>query len=81
VLVRNLSLTYPGESGGLRALKESTSACIPQEFVCLLGPSGSGKSTLLRVLAGCCQAHRRRGGVSPGKAASRASAWCFKMPT
>jgi len=50
--VRGLSVTYPGENGGLKALQGVNFNLFPQEFVCLLGPSGSGKSTLLRVLAG-----------------------------
>ncbi len=50
--VRGLGATFPGENGGLKALKGVSFDLYPQEFVCLLGPSGSGKSTLLRVLAG-----------------------------
>ncbi len=50
--VRGLSMTYPGESGGLKALQGVSFNLYPQEFACLLGPSGSGKSTLLRIVAG-----------------------------
>lgn len=50
--VRDLSLVFSGEDGGLKALRDVNFKLFPQEFVCLLGPSGSGKSTLLRVLAG-----------------------------
>jgi NitT/TauT family transport system ATP-binding protein len=50
--VRGLSITFPGENGGLSALQDISFSLFPQEFVCLLGPSGSGKSTLLRVAAG-----------------------------
>ena len=50
--VRDLTVTYPTESGGLTALQGVTFDLKEQEFVCVLGPSGSGKSTLLRVLAG-----------------------------
>lgn len=50
--VRGLSVTFPGENGGLQALKGVSFNLFPQEFACVLGPSGSGKSTLLRVLAG-----------------------------
>lgn len=50
--VRHLSVTFAGENGGLKALRDVTFSVTPQEFICVLGPSGSGKSTLLRVLAG-----------------------------
>jgi NitT/TauT family transport system ATP-binding protein len=50
--VNNLSVSFPGEKGGLRALQGINFQLYPQEFACVLGPSGSGKSTLLRVLAG-----------------------------
>jgi NitT/TauT family transport system ATP-binding protein len=50
--VRDLSVTFPDNNGGLHALGDVSFAVQPQEFVCVLGPSGSGKSTLLRILAG-----------------------------
>jgi NitT/TauT family transport system ATP-binding protein len=50
--VRDLSVTFPDNNGGLRALDEVSFELCPQEFICVLGPSGSGKTTLLRVLAG-----------------------------
>ncbi len=50
--IHGLSVTFPGENGGLEAIQNMTFSVEPQEFICLLGPSGSGKSTLLRVLAG-----------------------------
>ncbi len=50
--VRNLTVTFPGEEGGLQAVQDLTFALRAEEFVCILGPSGSGKSTLLRVLSG-----------------------------
>lgn len=50
--VNHLSLIFPGEREGLRAVEDLTFELREQEFVCVLGPSGSGKSTLVRVLAG-----------------------------
>jgi NitT/TauT family transport system ATP-binding protein len=50
--VNDLSVVFPDNNGGLRALDEVTFEVCPQEFVCFLGPSGSGKTALLRVLAG-----------------------------
>ena len=53
--VRDLSVTFPDDNGGLEALDSASFTVRPQEFACLLGPSGSGKSTLLRILAGLLQ--------------------------
>ncbi|MBI3170534.1 MAG: ATP-binding cassette domain-containing protein, partial [Chloroflexi bacterium] len=50
--VRDLSVTYPDNNGGLDALDTIAFEIRPREFVCFLGPSGSGKTTFLRVLAG-----------------------------
>lgn len=50
--VRDLSVTFPDDNGGLDTLDSASFTVQPQEFVCVLGPSGSGKSTLLRILAG-----------------------------
>ena len=50
--VRDLSVTFPDNNGGLHALDDVSFELCPQEFICVLGPSGSGKTTLLRVLAG-----------------------------
>ena len=53
--IRNLSVVFPNENGGLHALDAISFDVHPREFVCVLGPSGSGKTTLLRILAGLIQ--------------------------
>lgn len=52
LIVRDLSVHFAGENGGLKALEDISFKVRPQEFVCIIGPSGSGKTTLLRVLGG-----------------------------
>ncbi len=51
-MVRDLSVTFPDNNGGLHALSDVSFEVCPREFIAVLGPSGSGKSTLLRILAG-----------------------------
>ena len=53
--VQNLSVVFPDNNGGLRALEDVSFEICPQDFVCFIGPSGSGKTTLLRILAGILQ--------------------------
>ncbi len=60
LVVSELSLVFPNQNGGLRALDNLSFEVCQEEFVCVLGPSGSGKSTLLRALAGLL---RPTGGV------------------
>jgi len=50
--IHNLTVVFPDNNGGLRALENISFDVSPREFVCVLGPSGSGKTTLLRILAG-----------------------------
>jgi NitT/TauT family transport system ATP-binding protein len=50
--VQQLSVVFPDNNGGLRALEQVSFEICPQEFICVLGASGSGKTTLLRTLAG-----------------------------
>jgi NitT/TauT family transport system ATP-binding protein len=50
--VKNLSVVFPDNNGGLCALDDISFDVRPRDFICFLGPSGSGKTTLLRVLAG-----------------------------
>jgi len=53
--VRDLSVVFPDNNGGLIALENVSFEVCPREFICFLGPSGSGKTALLRVLAGILQ--------------------------
>ena len=53
--VDQLSVIFPDNNGGLRALQNVSFDVCPQEFICVLGASGSGKTTLLRTLAGLLQ--------------------------
>jgi len=50
--VRNLSVTFPDDNGGLRTLENISFQVEEQQFICILGPSGCGKTTLLRTLGG-----------------------------
>jgi NitT/TauT family transport system ATP-binding protein len=50
--VKNLSVVFPDNNGGLCALDDISFDVSPRDFICFLGPSGSGKTTLLRILAG-----------------------------
>ena len=52
LIIRNLSVVFPDNNGGLRVLDGLSFDVHPREFVCVLGPSGSGKTTLLRIVAG-----------------------------
>jgi NitT/TauT family transport system ATP-binding protein len=51
LMVKNLSVVFPDNNGGLRALEDISFEVCPRDFICFLGPSGSGKTTLLRILA------------------------------
>lgn len=53
--VKDLSVTFPDNNGGLDALGTLSFDIHPREFICFLGPSGSGKTTLLRALASLIQ--------------------------
>ena len=50
--IRDLSVVFSDENGGLNALDRISFDVHPREFVRVLGSSGSGKTTLLRILAG-----------------------------
>lgn len=50
--VKNLSITFPDNNGGLNVLDDLSFSVRPREFICFLGPSGSGKTTLLKLMAG-----------------------------
>ena len=63
--VKNLSVTFKDENGGLEAIDNLSFSMKEQEFICVLGPSGSGKSTLLRVLAGLVTPSEGEVNISP----------------
>ncbi|MCI9890103.1 ABC transporter ATP-binding protein [Micrococcales bacterium 31B] len=50
--LRSVSVTFAGEAGPVRAVREVTASLPTGETLALLGPSGCGKSTLLRAVAG-----------------------------
>ncbi len=50
--VRNLSVIFPDDNGGLHTLEDVSFLIEERHFICILGPSGCGKTTLLRALAG-----------------------------
>ena len=56
VSFQNVSKTYAGERGTLRALDGVAFDIQPGEFFGLLGPNGAGKTTLISILAGLTRA-------------------------
>lgn len=50
--VRNVSMVFPGQDGGLQVLQNISFRVNSGQFFAMLGPSGCGKSTLLRLAAG-----------------------------
>jgi ABC-2 type transport system ATP-binding protein len=53
---QNVSKTYPGARGEVRALSEVSLDIQAGEFFGLLGPNGAGKTTLISILAGLSRA-------------------------
>ncbi|HOM13328.1 MAG TPA: ABC transporter ATP-binding protein [Rubrivivax sp.] len=56
----DVSKTYAGKGGGLRALDGVSFDIEPGEFFGLLGPNGAGKTTLISILAGLARASSGR---------------------
>ena len=48
----DISKTFESDWGTVEALKDVDFACLPGQFVSIVGPSGGGKTTLLRIIAG-----------------------------
>ncbi len=57
---QNVSKTYSGARGEVRALSEVSFDIEPGEFFGLLGPNGAGKTTLISILAGLSRASAGR---------------------
>jgi ABC-2 type transport system ATP-binding protein len=55
---RNVSKTFAGTRGEVRALDDVDFDIEPGEFFGLLGPNGAGKTTLISILAGLASATR-----------------------
>ena len=60
VSFQNVSKTYQGAGGGLRALDGVSFDIGRGEFFGLLGPNGAGKTTLISILAGLARASEGR---------------------
>ncbi len=52
ISLKNVDVTFDGESGPVKAVSNVTLQLQKREFVSIVGRSGCGKSTLLRVIAG-----------------------------
>ncbi len=57
---QNVSKTYRGARGEVRALSDVSFDIEPGEFFGLLGPNGAGKTTLISILAGLSRASAGR---------------------
>ncbi|MGD9832304.1 MAG: ABC transporter ATP-binding protein, partial [Piscinibacter sp.] len=57
---QNVSKTYRGTRGEVRALSDVSFDIEPGEFFGLLGPNGAGKTTLISILAGLSRASAGR---------------------
>ncbi|ERH03472.1 MAG: ABC-type nitrate/sulfonate/bicarbonate transport system, ATPase component [uncultured archaeon A07HR60] len=58
VTVADVSKTFDGDDGPVRALSDVDFSVQDGEFVCIVGPSGCGKTTLFRIIGGLDPASR-----------------------
>lgn len=64
ITIKNLSKTFPSQTGPVYALQDINFTVSAAEFLCIVGPSGCGKTTLLRILAGLEKASEGEATVS-----------------
>jgi NitT/TauT family transport system ATP-binding protein len=60
----DVTLTYGGATGGVRALQGTSIAIEKGEFAAVVGPSGCGKSTLMKLVTGLIPADSGRVAVA-----------------
>jgi peptide/nickel transport system ATP-binding protein len=59
IQIKDLSVTFPSESGVVNAVRSTSLEIYPGEVLGLVGESGSGKSVMSLPRLDCCQiAHR-----------------------
>jgi NitT/TauT family transport system ATP-binding protein len=83
VELADVTLTYGGAAGGVRALEGTSIAIERGEFAAVVGPSGCGKSTLMKLVTGLIPPDRGRVAVA-GRAVDgplKIAGMAFQNPT